>query len=74
MIVAGLVPVLAVVMAHSFHNADKQTHRRVMVVGLLFCVAFVAVSFFLKPQPENDHVLLKADRLVQTAGKAIPIN
>ncbi len=61
-------------MAHSFHNADKQTHRRVMVVGLLFCTAFVAISFFLKPQPENDHVLLKADRLVQTAGKPIPVN
>jgi hypothetical protein len=74
LIVAGLVPVLAAAMAHSFHNADKQTHRRVMVVGLLFCAAFVAVSFFLKPQPENDHVLLKADRLVQTAGKPIPMN
>jgi hypothetical protein len=45
-----------------------------MVVGLLFCAAFVAISFFLKPQPENDHVLLKADRLVQTAGKPIPMN
>jgi hypothetical protein len=24
---------------------DKPTHRRVMAVGLLFCVAFVAIGF-----------------------------
>jgi hypothetical protein len=40
-----------------------------MVVGLLFCVAFVAISFSLRPQPENSHVLVKADRLVRTAGE-----
>ncbi|KJC60153.1 hypothetical protein UP10_14385 [Bradyrhizobium sp. LTSPM299] len=55
-------------MMPSFHNADRPTHRRVMVVGLLFCAAFVAISFWLRPQPENDHVLVKADRLVRTAG------
>jgi hypothetical protein len=32
-------------MVPSFHNADKPTHRRVMVVGLLFCLAFVASAF-----------------------------
>jgi hypothetical protein len=32
-------------MVPSFHNADKPTHRRVMMVGLLFCLAFVAISF-----------------------------
>ena len=56
-------------MVPSFHNADKQTHRRVMVVGLLFCLAFVAVGFFLRPQEESDRVLVKADRLVRTAGE-----
>jgi hypothetical protein len=56
-------------MVPSFHNADKQTHRRVVVVGLLFCVAFVAVSFFLRPQEESNRVLVKADRLVRTAGE-----
>jgi hypothetical protein len=61
-------------MAHSFHNADKQTHRRVMLVGLLCCAVFVTISFLLKPQPEDDRVLLKADRLVQTAGKPNPVN
>ena len=61
-------------MAHSFHNADKATHRKVMLVGVLFCVAFVAVSFFLKPQPESDRVLVKADRLVKTAGQPQPAN
>ena len=56
-------------MVPSFHNADRPTHRRVMVVGLLFCAAFIAISFSLRPLPENSHVLLKADRLVRTAGQ-----
>jgi hypothetical protein len=50
-----------------FH--DKGTNRRVMLIGLMFCTAFVLVSFFAKPQPENDRVLVKADRLTLTAGK-----
>ena len=56
-------------MVPSFHNADKPTYRRVMVIGLLFCAAFVAISFSLRPQPETDRVLVKADRLVRTAGE-----
>ena len=56
-------------MVPSFHNADQPTHRRVMVVGALFCVAFIVVSFSLRPQPESGHVLVKADRLVRTAGE-----
>jgi len=56
-------------MVPSFHNADKPTHRRVMMVGLLFCMAFIAISFSLRPQPENGRVLVKADRLVRTAGE-----
>jgi len=56
-------------MVPSFHNADKPTHRRVMVVGLLFCMAFVAVSFSLRPPPESGQVLVKADRLMRTAGE-----
>jgi hypothetical protein len=59
-------------MSSSFHNADKQTHRRVMVVGLLFCAAFVAFSFFAREQPDNTYVLVKADRLVRTAGTPFP--
>lgn len=55
-------------MSSSFHNADKSTHRRVMLVGLLFCGAFVAISYFAREQPENTYVLIKADRLVRTAG------
>jgi hypothetical protein len=55
-------------MSSSFHNADKRTHRKVMVVGLLFCAAFVAISFFAKEQPDNNYVLIKADKLVRTAG------
>ena len=55
-------------MSSSFHNADKRTHRKVMLVGLLFCAAFVAFSFFAREQPDNTYVLVKADRLVRTAG------
>jgi hypothetical protein len=59
-------------MASSFHNADKQTHRKVMLVGLMFCALFVAVSFFAREQPANGYVLQKADRLVRTAGSPQP--
>jgi hypothetical protein len=41
-------------MAPSFHNADKPPPPpRVKMVGLLFCLAFVAISFLLRPQPEG---------------------
>jgi len=55
-------------MSGSFHTADKGTHRRVMLVGLLFCAAFVAFSFFAREQPDSGYALVKADRLVRTAG------
>jgi len=55
-------------MSSSFHTADRGTHRRVMLVGALFCAAFVAFSFFAREQPDNGYVLVKADRLVRTAG------
>ena len=61
-------------MVPSFHNADRPTHRRVMVIGLLFCMAFVAISFSLRSQPETDRVLVKADKLVRTAGQAQKAN
>jgi hypothetical protein len=56
-------------MVPSFHNADRPTHRRVMVVGLLFCMVFVAISFSLRSQPDEGRVLVKADKLVRTAGE-----
>jgi hypothetical protein len=56
-------------MVPSFHNADRPTHRRVMAVGLLFCVVFVAISFSLRVQPGDGRVLVKADKLVRTAGE-----
>lgn len=40
-----------------------------MVVGLLFCLAFVVISFSLRPQAESGHGQVKADRLVRTAGE-----
>ena len=61
-------------MVPSFHNADKPTHRRVMVIGLLFCAVFVIISFLLRAPPENDRVLVKADKLMRTAGEAKKTN
>jgi hypothetical protein len=55
-------------MSSSFHNADKRTHRKVMLVGSMFCAMFVAFSFFAREQPDNGYVLIKADKLVRTAG------
>ncbi|MCP3405828.1 hypothetical protein [Bradyrhizobium sp. CCGB01] len=52
----------------SFQNADRPAYRRAMAVGIALCVAFVAVSFSLRPQPADDRVLVKADRLTRTAG------
>jgi hypothetical protein len=45
-----------------------------MLVGLMSCALFVAVSFFAREQPENHYVLQKADRLVRTAGAPLPAN
>ena len=59
-------------MSSTFYTADKRTHRKVMLVGLLFCGAFVAISFFAREQPDNTYVLVKADRLVRTAGAPLP--
>jgi hypothetical protein len=61
-------------MSSSFHSADKSTYRKVMLVGLMFCALFVALSFFAREKPENHYVLQKADRLVRTAGVPIPAN
>jgi hypothetical protein len=61
-------------MSSSFHNADKRTHRRVMLTGLTFCALFVVFSFFAREQPENHYALQKADRLVRTAGAPLPAN
>ena len=46
----------------------------VMLVGLMFCALFVAVSFLAREQPENHYVLQKADRLMRTAGAPLPAN
>jgi hypothetical protein len=61
-------------MSASFHNADKRTHRKVMLTGLVFCALFVVFSFFAREQPENHYALQKADRLVRTAGSPLPAN
>jgi hypothetical protein len=45
-----------------------------MLVGLVFCAAFVAISFFAREQPPNTFVLQKADRLTRSAGSSQPTN
>ena len=54
----------------SFYQGDRHTYRRVAIVGSLFCLAFVVISFSLRPQLEDTHVAVKADRLMRTAGQA----
>ena len=61
-------------MGPSCHHADRQTYRRVAIVGALFCLAFVAISFSLRPQTGEIRALVKADRLVRTAGQVRPAN
>jgi hypothetical protein len=39
---------------------------------LLFCLAFVVISFSLRPQAEETHAVVRADRLVRTAGEGRP--
>ncbi|QAU50231.1 hypothetical protein [Bradyrhizobium guangzhouense] len=58
----------------SFYQGDRQTYRRVAVVGALFCLAFVLISVSLRPQDEDARVAVKADRLVRTAGQAPQAN
>jgi len=36
---------------------------------LLLCLAFVVIGFSLRPQAESGLALVKADRLVRTAGE-----
>lgn len=61
-------------MVPSFHNADRPTHRRVMAIGLLLCAAFVAIAFSLRAPEDDGRVLVKADKLVRTAGEAPKAN
>ena len=61
-------------MPASFHTADRQTYRRVVVVGVLLCAAFVLISLSLRPQLDEPRALMKADRLTRTAGEARPAN
>jgi len=61
-------------MSSSFHNADQRTHRKVLLMGLMFCAVFAAITFFVKQQPDNTYVVRKANRLVRNAGSILPAN
>jgi hypothetical protein len=41
-------------------------------VGLLSCLAFVVISLSLRPQAAETSALVKANRLVRTAGEGRP--
>ena len=43
-----IVPDIRTTTIHQIHNADNRTHRKVMVIALLFCAAFVASAFLPK--------------------------
>ena len=45
-----------------------------MLVGLMFCAAIVAISYFARAQPENHSLFLKPDKLVRTAGNPSSAN
>ena len=47
-------------MIPSFRTADRQTCRRVVIVGVLFCLAFVVISF--SPRPQSEGRPAEADR------------
>jgi hypothetical protein len=61
-------------MSSSFHNTDRRTYRKIMLVALTFCALFVVVSFFAREQSANTYVLKKADRLIRNAGTPLPAN
>jgi hypothetical protein len=61
-------------MSSTFHSTDRRTYRKVMLVGLMFCVLFVALGLFAKQQPANTYVLKTADRLVRSTGAPLPAN
>lgn len=61
-------------MSASFHNADKPTHRRIIVVASLSCAVFIAIGWWANLPASSDRVLLKADRLVHTAGQPVQVN
>ena len=59
-------------MSSTFHNADKRTHRRIVLTGLLSCAVFVVISSFASEQRHNNYIFFKADKLVRTAGNLTP--
>jgi hypothetical protein len=59
-------------MSSTFHNADKRTHRRIVLTRLLSCAVFVVISSFASEQRHNNYIFIKADKLVHTAGNLTP--
>jgi hypothetical protein len=60
-------------MSSTFHNADKRTHRRIVLTGLLLsCAVFVVISSLASEQRHNNYIFIKADKPVRTAGNLTP--
>ena len=59
-------------MSSTFHNADKRTHRRIVLTGLLSCAVFVVISSFASEQRHNNYIFIKADKPVHAAGNLAP--
>lgn len=56
-------------MIPSFHNADRPDPPARDGGGLGALLGVLAISFWLRPQSADDQVLVKADRLMRTAGE-----
>jgi hypothetical protein len=59
-------------MSHSFYSADRSTYKKTMLVGLLCCGVFIAISYFARQQVADGRALVKADKLVRTANGPAP--
>jgi hypothetical protein len=59
----------AIATSHHGSHPVKKKDGRIAIVGVLFCLAFVVICVSLWPQTGETRALVKADRLVRTAGE-----
>jgi len=59
-------------MSSSFHNADKRTHRIIVLTSLLSCAVFLVISSFASEKHHNHRIFNKADKLVRTTDNLTP--
>jgi hypothetical protein len=61
-------------MSSSFHNADRPDASPGDAGWISVLRRLYHDFIFRRPLPDNNYVLVKADKLVRTAGKPIPMN